>query len=189
MLKKPDPEVMVLLSGGIDSTACVKFYINFGRPPMGLFIDYGQLAADREMKSAKAVADYYSIPLTCLTWRGCLPKRVGLIPARNLFLISAALMEKPDSVSVLAFGIHAGTNYPDSSESFCIHVQTVIDLYEQGKVQLAAPFVTWSKVDVYAYCQKERIPYELTYSCERGVIPPCGDCPSCRDREILHART
>lgn len=184
-----EPEVMILLSGGVDSTACVSFYVEFGRPPCGLFIDYGQLAATDEMKSAAAIAKHYSIPLKILPLRGCRPKTTGMIPGRNFFLISAALMEKPDFVSVIAMGIHAGTNYPDCSETFWARMQALVDIYDSGSVKLAAPFLTWSKSDIYAYCHQKTVPIELTYSCERGGTPPCGECLSCKDREMLHART
>ena len=183
-----EPEVRILLSGGVDSAACVKFYIDFGRPPRGLFIDYGQPATTYEVKSDIAISKHYSVPLTCLTWQGWLPKRVGLIPGRNFFLLSAALMEKPDFVSVIAMGIHAGTNYPDCSETFWARMQAVVDIYDGGSVKLAAPFLTWSKSDIYAYCRQKNVPIELTYSCERGGTPPCGECLSCKDREMLHAR-
>lgn len=184
-----EPEVMILLSGGLDSTACVNFYVDFRRPPIGIFIDYGQLAVTHELKSAKAVSDYYSIPFTCLTWKGWLPKTIGMIPARNLFLISAAMMERPNSVSVIALGIHSGVNYPDSSETFLSHMQSLINIYEHGKVQLAAPFITWTKSDIYTYCRRKGVPTELTYSCERGGNLPCGECLSCKDREMLYACT
>jgi len=184
-----EPEVMVLLSGGLDSSACVSFYINFGRPPLGLFIDYGQLAVDNELRSAKAVAEHYSIPFACLKWRGWLPKGEGLIQARNLFLISAALMERPETISVIALGIHAGTRYPDSSEHFLGCMQSVCDTYENGKVKLAAPFLEWNKADIHAYCLQENIPVHLTYSCERGGSLPCGECLSCKDRQLLYVST
>jgi 7-cyano-7-deazaguanine synthase in queuosine biosynthesis len=38
-------EVLVLLSGGIDSAACLDFYKELGRPPCALFVDYGHPAA------------------------------------------------------------------------------------------------------------------------------------------------
>jgi 7-cyano-7-deazaguanine synthase len=184
-----EPEVMVLLSGGIDSTACLDFYVEIGRPPCGLFIDYGQPAAAQEIRSARAVARHYSIPLLHLKLQGQMPKTVGLIPGRNCFLISTALMEHPPSVSVIAIGIHSGTGYADCSESFLARMQAAIDLLEPPRVYLAAPFITWMKAEIYAYCYQRRVPIDLTYSCEQGGPHPCGQCLSCKDREMLHART
>jgi 7-cyano-7-deazaguanine synthase len=184
-----EPEVMVLLSGGTDSTACVDFYIEFGRPPYGIFIDYGQPAAAHEMQAATSVARHYSIPLKYLELKGRKPKTAGLIAGRNSFLICTALMECSPSVSIIAIGIHGGTGYADCSESFLTQMQAVIDLLEPPRVHLAAPFITWTKADVYAYCHQRRVPIELTYSRERGGPRPCGQCLSCKDRGMFHART
>ena len=42
------PEVLVLLSGGIDSAGCLAFYVDMGRPVTAMFVDYGQLASNQE---------------------------------------------------------------------------------------------------------------------------------------------
>lgn len=180
-------EVLILLSGGVDSAACVDFYIDFGRPPCGLFIDYGQPAARREVESAKAIADYYSIPLFYSKWEGHTIKTSGFINGRNCFLVTAALMERPDSVSVISLGVHSGTDYQDCSKHFLIKMQNIIDLYENGKIELSAPFIDFTKSEVYSYCIKRRVPIESTYSCESGGPMPCGECLSCKDREMLNA--
>ncbi len=182
-----DPEVLILLSGGIDSAACVDFYIEFGRPPCGLFIDYGQPAAKNEAESAKAVANYYSIPLFCSKWEGHLTKTTGFICGRNSFLIVSALMERPITVSIIAIGIHAGTVYQDCSKHFLTKMQNIIDLYENGKLKLSAPFIDFTKSEIYSYCIERRVPIELTYSCESGGPTPCGVCLSCKDRKMLNA--
>ena len=182
-----DPEVLVLLSGGVDSAACVDFYIEFGRPSCGLFIDYGQPASRNEAKSAKAIADYYSIPLLYSKWEGHTTKTSGFINGRNSFLITAALMERPVTISVIAIGIHSGTVYQDCSKHFLTKMQNIIDLYENGRIELSAPFIDFTKSEIYSYCIERRVPIELTYSCESGDPTPCGECLSCKDREMLDA--
>ncbi len=182
-------EVLVLLSGGIDSAACLDFYKELGRPPCALFVDYGQPAARLEADAAKSVAAHYSVPLLSLKWHGCQTKRAGLIPGRNCFLISAAVMERPSSVSVIAIGVHSGTNYPDCSESFLDTMQAALNASEDRSLQLAAPFATWTKPDIIAYCRTRSVPLHLTYSCERGTQTPCGYCLSCKDRRSFLAST
>ena len=186
---KQVPEVVVLLSGGIDSTACLDFYSELGRPLSALFVDYGQSPAAQEIRAARAVAQHYRVSLKCLKLKGCIPKTAGLIKGRNAFLICSALMECPSSVSVIAIGIHKGTEYIDCSESFFTTIQSFIEILEPPKVHLSAPFLTWSKADIYAYCLHKNVPISLTYSCERGGPKPCGDCLSCKDREMLDACT
>ena len=63
-------------------------------------------------------------------------------------------------------------------------MQAVLDLYSEG-VQLAMPFLHWTKAEVFEYCLIKDVPLHLTYSCERGLDPPCGYCLSCMDREAF----
>lgn len=183
---KVEAEVLVLLSGGIDSAACLDFYLGLGRKPCALFVGYGQPAESHEEWAARAMADHYKIPISCPRWTGVKTKGSGLISGRNAFLVAAALMERPSSVSMIASGIHAGTDYADCSAGFVDGMQAILDIYSEG-VQLAVPFLDWSKAEVFEYCLRREVPLELTYSCEAGSSPPCGRCLSCMDREALDA--
>lgn len=180
-------EVLVLLSGGIDSTACLNFFLEMGRPTCCMFINYEQSAVQNEIRSARAIADYYSVDLLSTKWKGINNKSTGLINGRNSFLLSAALMERPETISIIAIGIHSGTNYPDCSTKFLQNMQSIVDLYNSCKVHLSAPFINFSKEEILSYCIEKEIPLELTYSCERGGTTPCGECLSCKDREMLNA--
>jgi len=181
-----EPEVLLLLSGGIDSTACLSFYQELRRPLCCLFVNYGQSAAGREWRAAKAVAEHYSAPLQYCRWRGKARRGAGFISGRNGFLLTAALMERPSSVSVIGIGVHSGTDYGDCSEEFMAMVQEMFDLYEEGRVHVDAPWLRLSKPEIYSYCRLKGVPIGLTYSCEIGD-GPCGTCLSCKDRELLVA--
>jgi 7-cyano-7-deazaguanine synthase len=181
---RSEPEVLVLLSGGVDSAATVAFYLEFGRPPAALFVDYAQPARREEARAAADVAAHFRVPLSVATWSGPKgQKGVGLIPGRNLFLLAAALLERPPSASVLALGLHAGTPYPDSSPPFVRAADAAVQSGEPG-VTVATPFLEWPKGDVYAYARRARVPFSLTYSCE-AADGPCGRCLSCGDRKTL----
>ena len=182
-------EVLVLVSGGLDSTACLHFYLDFGRPPEAFFINYGQPAARREKVAAKLVCDYYKVPLRIFRLPAPSISTPGFITGRNLFLGAAALLLKPDSVRVIAMGIHAGTGYPDCTPEFLQRLQALYDLSSNNYVLITAPFIDWTKAEIWEYCYINKIPVELTYSCELGTDPPCGSCLSCRDREVINAGT
>jgi 7-cyano-7-deazaguanine synthase len=181
------PEVIVLLSGGIDSAACLAFYSELGRPLCALFVDYSQPAATQEIRAATSVASHYKVSLQTLELKGARPKNPGLISGRNAFLICSALMERASSVSVIAIGIHKGTHYRDCSKAFLSKLQSTIEILEPPKVHISAPFLTWSKREIYAYCLSRGVPIKLTYSCEVGGPEPCGNCLSCKDRQMLDA--
>jgi 7-cyano-7-deazaguanine synthase len=148
---------------------------------------YGQASDREERKAAAAIADYYAVSLGTLSVNG--PRFVqGEIRGRNGFLIHTALLAAPSRPTTIMIGIHAGTDYVDCTPEFVDLMQRSLALHSGGEVTLAAPFVDFSKGDIYALARSLQVPVELTYSCERGG-DPCGDCLSCKDRELLSALT
>lgn len=182
-----NPEIMVLLSGGIDSMACAEFYRSMDRPLCGMFVDYGQAAAAHEAPAAAAVAHHFNIPLLAVTLRGPRSKGDGEIPARNALLVSIAAMERPPSILAIALGVHAGTPYADCSEPFIAAAKQLLR-FQGTPVDVLAPFINWHKQEVIEYARQHALPMHLTYSCEAGTMPPCGTCSSCLDRRSLDAR-
>jgi 7-cyano-7-deazaguanine synthase len=180
------PEVLILLSGGVDSMACIHFYINIGKLPCALFIDYGQPASSKELECAKLISKHYGIKLFTASWKPVIDKKPGYIQARNAFLLIAALMEKPKSVSSVAIGLHSGTSYSDCQLKFILKMQKIYDLYCHKRIHISCPFMDFKKGDIYSYCFKYNLPISLTHSCEAGS-KPCGKCLSCKDRELLNA--
>jgi 7-cyano-7-deazaguanine synthase len=184
-----NPLVLVLLSGGIDSTACLEFYSDQQVRIGAAFVDYGQAAAAKEAIAAEAVASHYRVPLARFSWRGPTVKGQGLIAARNALLLVGALMETEETPATISLGIHYGTDYSDCSPAFLDAMQRLFDVYHAGRVHVAAPFLNWSKREIWDFCRQRQFPFQLTYSCELADSEPCGRCRSCRDVEALHART
>jgi 7-cyano-7-deazaguanine synthase len=179
----------ILLSGGIDSSTCLAYYLREGFSVDALVIDYGQVAARRELRAAKAVSRHYRVGLRSLTLAGAVQKSEGLIVGRNALLLFAGVLEFQANGGVIAIGIHSGTEYRDCSPTFVREIQRVVDTSTAGTVQIGAPFLDWTKADVWSFAQEAKVPLSLTYSCERGVDQPCGSCGSCRDLEALRARS
>jgi 7-cyano-7-deazaguanine synthase len=178
---------VVLLSGGIDSSACVHYYLSAGYNVVGLFIDYGHPASGCEKLASAKIAEAFGIYLHTLKITGAFVS-AGEVRGRNALLVCSALMYMNMECGLVVLGIHAGTDYSDCSPSFISKVQEVADLYADGRIQIAAPFLQFSKADILDYAKKHDLPLALTYSCESGNLPPCGRCLSCRDLEELDAR-
>lgn len=180
--------VLVLLSGGIDSTALIHFYKAQGSNVNGLFIDFGQISGKREKEAAKQIADYFGIELFQLKCTGINRWEAGYIPGRNAFLLYSALMNFPAQNGIIAIGIHSGTNYIDCTFEFVSMIQKSFDLYTDGQINVGTPFMDWKKNEIYYYSQRNKLPLHLTYSCELGELQPCGKCISCKDLEALNAQ-
>lgn len=65
---------IILLSGGLDSSANLAFTDYFDEPTLALTIDYGQKAAPAEIKAAAKMAKYYGVEhqVLDLKWLGAL---------------------------------------------------------------------------------------------------------------------
>jgi len=175
------PEVVLLLSGGIDSTACLAFHVSTGRQTGALFVDYGQGAAKEEEVAARAVACHYDVTLRVLRIVGARQKGAGEIAGRNAFLIATAAMECEEPARVISIGIRSDVDYPDCSRAFVEAILSVMAAGMNQRLRLATPLMDWTKAEVFEYCRQEDVPTQLTYSCEVGGLPACGRCSSCQD--------
>jgi 7-cyano-7-deazaguanine synthase len=185
--KQPESSnVLVLLSGGIDSSACISYYISQQFSVSGLFVDYGQAAAAPESKAARAVSRYYDIPLDVIKVVGGKKWEMGCVPGRNAFLLFTALINFKWKNGLVAIGIHSGTNYWDCSDEFVKRMQEIFEAYTTQCICIDAPFLKWNKRNIWDYCIKEKVPVDLTFSCELGLKQPCGQCLSCKDLEKMY---
>jgi 7-cyano-7-deazaguanine synthase len=176
---------VVLLSGGLDSAACVAFFQSQGFLVKPLFVDYGQCSGAEEERAAQAIANHFGATLSCIRCSGTAKKASGLVTGRNAFLLCLALLELDSAPTVLSAGIHAGTDYWDCSDRFAETMQVLVDGCAGGRIKLNFPFLRWNKRQIFDYCLAHKVPVELTYSCEAGTPRPCGNCLSCRDRKAL----
>lgn len=177
-------ECIVLLSGGLDSAACVHL-LRKQFDVRGVHVSYGQASERQEHMAAVSVADFFQIPLSIFSLQGARSKSDGEIIGRNAFLVFTALLEATAPQVVIALGIHAGTPYYDCSHGFIRAIQCIIDASSDGSVRVVTPFADWSKRDIWEYCLSHGVPVDLTYSCERGAEQPCNKCLSCQDLEAL----
>src|SRR6185312_1089645 len=177
----------ILLSGGIDSTAALDFFIRNNYATQCVFVNYKQLSSKNELHAVERIATHYKVPLKVIEI-GNLPSSAdGFILGRNLFLVSIALMSFPFKSGSLVMGIHSDTTYPDCTPGFVNKTQEMLNLYSKGAINIRNPFITWKKLDIWQYCIDNKVPTGLTYSCELGKVQPCGICLSCKDIQKINA--
>ena len=179
--------VIVLFSGGIDSSACLNYYKSKRYNVKAVFVDYGQRANRMELSSARALATHYGVPLQKLRIDVEARFGEGEIFCRNAVLLLSALMANPSFKGIISIGIHSDSPYYDCTASFVSLMKRLVSEYSDGRVLLDVPFLLWSKRMIFDYAKSRRVPLSLTYSCERGRKNPCGECLSCRDVRALNA--
>jgi 7-cyano-7-deazaguanine synthase len=187
--KSRQKKVMVLLSGGIDSSACIAYYLSQRFLVTALFVNYGQKSAKREVRAARLISKAYRVPLKVIKLSGGKSWGGGCILGRNAFLLYAGLMNFKHENGLIAIGVHSSTTYWDCSEEFIKKIQDSFESYSKGCISVDAPFLKWNKKEIWNFCIKEKVPLEYTYSCELGKEQPCGQCLSCKDLEALNAQS
>lgn len=187
LMRSKKRSVVVLLSGGLDSTAVLAFYLRERFEVRPLFVDFGQPARKQELRAASTVCKHYGVALSIMNVKSPVVFSLGEIPGRNAFLVSSAVLVFGLRPGIIAIGIHEGAPYYDCTEGFLKSMQTIVDGYAAGRIKVAAPFLRWGKHLIWEFCKKARVPVYATYSCEKGKVRPCGKCLSCNDLEALNA--
>lgn len=191
-------DCLVLLSGGVDSAALATV-IN---PRLTLFVDYGQRPAQAEARASKAIADQLGIPYRSASLPlgdfggGLLLDGKPLSgapspewwPYRNQFLATAgAAIALQEGLSRVILGSVRGDGdrHRDGSAAFYSAIDVVTKLQEGG-VQVEAPALGYSTVELVRQARLNESVLGRTVSCHRSVRP-CGDCPGCWKRQQVFA--
>lgn len=175
---------LVLLSGGLDSAACAYLLKQQGLTVSGLFVDFGQAAAQREREASTGMAKALGIDLSVRSIGPSYALGEGELPGRNALLISLGVFELGQGAGLIGIGVHAGTRYYDCSVPFIEGMNQLVQEQTDSRIAVTAPFVTWSKAEVYRVFEESGLAVSDTYSCEAGSAP-CGVCLSCQDRASL----
>ena len=175
--------LLVLASGGVDSSTLLWLSAQQGLKPTALFLDYGQPAAEAEGEAVAKICDTLNAPWRLVRYESD-NFGTGEIRGRNAFLLHLALLEFPSTSGVVGLGIHAGTGYADCSPEFMEVMQCSYEFHSGGAIAVVAPFLHWTKQDICQLASNLKVPLALTYSCEADNHP-CGRCRSCLDRRLL----
>lgn len=115
--------------------------------------------------------------------------KLTVVPNRNMIMLSIAIgVAVAHNAHTVAFGAHAGdhTIYPDCRPLFRDMMSATAQIANEGFIstnfQLIAPFIQDTKADIAKYGSQLGVPFELTWSCYKGVEKHCGKCATCSER-------
>jgi len=199
-------KVLVILSGGLDSTTLLYDVRGQGFEVYALSFDYGQ-KHKRELEMAKKTCEKLNInhkivnldvlnelapsALTRDDWE--VPHghyaddnmKQTVVPNRNMVLLSLATSY---AISIdakkLCYGAHAGDHdiYPDCRKEFVDSMRESIKLCDWSIVHLDAPYWDMDKGDIAVLGKKLGVDYNLTHTCYEGTEIACGECGACVER-------
>ncbi len=203
------PDVVVLLSGGLDSYTAAAILKHDGYRLHALSVRYGQrhvreLDAARRVASALGVARHLELSVdlsrvggSALTADIDVPKDrtideqipVTYVPARNTVLLSLALAWA-EALGVSDIGIGANaldySGYPDCRPEYMRAFEALANLATKAGVQgtrfrIHAPLIQMSKAQIIERGLTLGLDYALTHSCYDPSDDgrPCGRCDSC----------
>ncbi len=211
-------KAVVLLSGGLDSATTTAIAQADGYEVIALSFRYGQ-RHQKELQAAKKVAkaleikEHFTVDVNLSQWGGSsltdesitLPQE-GIqpdiipstyVPGRNTVFIAIALsLAEAKNARAIYLGINAVdySGYPDCRPEYLEAYQKLANLasktaIEGNTIQLIAPLVRDSKVDIVRRALSLGVPIRETWSCYQGGEQPCGLCDSCRirDRALIEA--
>ena len=199
------PRVVVLHSGGMDSTVCLLMARELGREVLSLGIDYKQRAGV-ELEYAKRLCLRFGIhrKVVRVDWdkpKHHIPKdrspeemrlavSPAFLPGRNAVFLVLGCAE---AVGIGASEVWIGVNsidysgYPDCRNEFINSFKEMIKLAIPEGPNVVAPLLNMSKPDIAREAKRLGLAEDDTWSCytpvrRRGGVRPCGRCDGC----ILH---
>ena len=193
--------IVTLVSGGIDSTLMSLMAYEVDATLFPLFIDYGQLGAEKEWEACQRLHERFGLPsVTRLDLSGfgkIIPSGLtdpnlrvnedAFLPGRNLlFLLAGAAHAYRMQANSVAIGLLDPANrlFPDQTKEFLEDVERTIETTMGKQINVLAPLINFSKIDILVMASERGI--EQTYSCHSGTDEPCGVCIACL--EITNAK-
>jgi len=178
--------VRVLLSGGLDSAACLVWAVDSFDDVDAVGFDYGQ-AHRRELDSAQQIADLLSVSFRIRRIEGLRGGildggRMGpgaVVPGRNVTFVRAALAMAPRP-SAIVLGATA-----EDQAVFDDCRRYRMDAWELALgVRILSPLITKTKPDVIRALGAYRSAIlNASWSCYQGGLEPCGTCAACKIRD------
>ena len=206
-------KILVLLSGGMDSATLLWLAKKEFNEVYAISFDYGQrhrveLKYAKELAKIAGVKEHFIVQVPFYrSLKGSalidenveVPKEeypeneppITTVPMRNLtFLSIAAAFADNLEIDHIGIGVHAlDTPYPDCRPEFITAAEAAINAGStyvaktKNRIHIFAPFLGKTKREIALLGKELGVPYEKTYSCYEGTEPPCGECPTCRQRE------
>lgn len=192
--------VLVMVSGGLDSTVLAAWFRAEGAVILPLFVNYGQHSAETEWSVVQQLvstpaepgirvdAQVFSHSRSRLVqeadlWHDHITDADLVLPYRNMFLLSlgAAAASANQCRYLAAAFINSNRQIEvDATRAYLEHTSGLFA--SVGAVTLLTPFSDLDKRAVARLGVDLQVPVGLTYSCLVKSTTHCGACGNCIDR-------
>lgn len=212
--REQDERVLVVASGGLDSTVVAAHYATAGVPTTLLHFHYGARAEGPETKAVTEVAEALGVDVMFVRMDDLFRNVIGgspltnssdsiaegeagaeyafeWVPARNLIMLSVATgIAEAHGFSTLALGnnIEEAGAYPDNEQEFIRLLNDVMPYaVADGKhVRIEMPVGSMVKHEIVEYGHEIGAPIAESWSCYNAGDVHCGECGPCYMRRRAH---
>lgn len=195
-------KIILLISGGLDSTVLFYKLFNEGKEIFPVFVNYGQHTAKKEYESILKILpldftnkvkvidlkSVYSDSESVLIkeknlWIDKISERDMYVPYRNLVIFSVSVAYAQSMNITKIYAAFINTYYAKEVDASIKFLNSVNSLMQDiGGVEIVLPFKDYSKFDVLSLGIELGAPVGKTYSCQINSNTPCGACPNCVER-------
>lgn len=190
---------IILLSGGLDSLACLAMTREKYNCELAITFDYGQKALDKEIEASKKICEFYNvehkiikldflkeITQTALVSDKEVPQDYDMkavwVPNRNgLFLNIAGSFADSYGYNYIIIGANKeeGKTFPDNTLEFAKRVEAEFEFSTLIQPKILIPLIEMDKEEIVKTVIDLNAPLELVHSCYLGGDKNCGKCESC----------
>jgi 7-cyano-7-deazaguanine synthase len=201
-------KVLVITSGGLDSTVLLYAHIANGDNVRALGVDYGQ-RHKVELEYALKTANALKIPFMVARMDSlsellpgssqtsnhvAVPEghyaaenmKATVVPNRNMILLAVAMGHAlAHNCEAVSYAAHAGDHaiYPDCRPEFADAMDAAARLCDWKPMRLLRPFIHLTKSEIVAKGASLKVDFSQTYSCYAGKPGiHCGRCGTCVER-------
>jgi len=207
-IEKVESSVVVLYSGGLDSTVllykCLKDYDKI----YPVNVHYGSRHNTSEREAAMQIISALNIPMHLIDIPHvfansnsslirnndiAIPEghyedetmKSTVVPFRNGIMLSLAISYAESiGAGYVAIANHFGDHaiYPDCRSSFIEGMKVAAREGTYNKIHLISPFCQITKANIVEIGIELNVPFEKTWSCYKGKKFHCGVCGTCVER-------
>lgn len=195
------PEVLLLASGGLDSTTLAYWLCANGHTVRPLFFDYGQHCVEKEWNTLQDVLHEKALTPERVSisgifsdsrsrsinepdlWVESVKEDELYIPYRTLLFFAASAARAQTIGISQVYSAYINSSHAKELDCTTEYLNGLGALAKQvGPVRFQLPFREYSKKQVAKLAIELNVPVGRTFSCQVFSDIPCGVCPNCVER-------
>lgn len=202
-------DLLILLSGGLDSVVMAHDFVKQGRNVRALHFSLNRVPARAELEAAKKFAFRLNIPLEFADISSLDKLFYGIVPREvlahgeydtetgpaniltrggfNMLLSIAYYFAQTAAIDEIAVAvIKQQTRYNPNSKNYFEEYPNVLNHLtpELKKLSINTPYIGLNKSDVVKKGIELGVPLDETWTCQHGGVNHCGVCDGCKSRKF-----